>query len=230
LSAWNRFESVARCTPEPLIPLLGDVFTTPATVAERHDYGTILALRGAPKMNTTGTTNARPRRPILRLVTPAAAPQPAAPKLAASRDARWRWTPPASSPPAKPAPSPLAAAPSIPAPQPSPQPAEVPRAAPRRRAPRAAKPTPYDVLRDRFPVFRSWLPLKVGIRADLAAAAPDLRADVLLCRHTRTLAYLRAVAAGGPRYGLDAQPAGSVSPDEQAYAAMQLARLRGDKQ
>jgi ProP effector len=169
-------------------------------------------------MSTTSASNTKPRRPILRLVTPAVTPEPAAPKLAASRDARWRWTPPASSSPAKPAP------------QPSPQPAEVPRAAPRRRAPRAAKPTPYDVLRDRFPVFRAWLPLKIGIRDDLAAAAPDLRADVLLCRHTRTLAYLRAVAAGGPRYDLDAQPAGSVSPDEQAYAAMQLARLRGDKQ
>ncbi|HRD49313.1 MAG: hypothetical protein JNK95_13770 [Candidatus Competibacter sp.] len=70
-------------------------------------------------------------------------------------------------------------------------------------------------------------PLKIGIGAELLALVgvhPALM-DVsrkqtrqALAFYTGANAYRKAVARGGVRYGLDGQPAGEVTPDQQEFA------------
>jgi sRNA-binding protein len=69
-------------------------------------------------------------------------------------------------------------------------------------------------------------PLKIGLGEELLALAgvhPAL-ADLTRTRIRRALqvytgawAYRKALARGGPRYGLDGQPAGEVTPEQQAW-------------
>ena len=70
-------------------------------------------------------------------------------------------------------------------------------------------------------------PLKIGLGEELLALAgahPAL-ADLTRTRirralkvHTGASAYRRALAAGGPRYDLDGQPAGEITPEQQTLA------------
>lgn len=70
-------------------------------------------------------------------------------------------------------------------------------------------------------------PLQIGLGEELLALAgvhPAL-ADLTRTRIRRALmvytgmpAYRKALARGGPRYDLDGQPAGDVTPDQQADA------------
>ena len=70
-------------------------------------------------------------------------------------------------------------------------------------------------------------PLKIGLGEDVMALAevhPAL-ADLSRTQIRRALkfyigapAYRKALARGGPRYDLDGQPAGEVTPDQQAFA------------
>ena len=70
-------------------------------------------------------------------------------------------------------------------------------------------------------------PLKIGLGEELLALAgvhPAL-ADLTRTRIRRALkvytgasAYRRALAAGGPRYDLDGQPAGEITPEQQTLA------------
>ena len=70
-------------------------------------------------------------------------------------------------------------------------------------------------------------PLKIGLGEELMALAgvhPAL-ADLTRTRIRRALkvytgmpAYRQALARGGPRYDLDGQPVGEVTPDQQADA------------
>ena len=70
-------------------------------------------------------------------------------------------------------------------------------------------------------------PLKIGLGEELLALAgvhPAL-ADLSRTQIRRALkvyigapAYRKALARGGPRYGLDGQPAGEVTPEQQADA------------
>ena len=70
-------------------------------------------------------------------------------------------------------------------------------------------------------------PLKIGLGEELMALAgvhPAL-ADLTRTQIRRALkvytgaaAYRRALAKGGPRYGLDGQPAGEVTPEQQTFA------------
>lgn len=70
-------------------------------------------------------------------------------------------------------------------------------------------------------------PLKIGLGDQLLALAgvhPAL-ADLSRTQLRRALkvytgrpAYRKALAKGGPRYGLDGQPAGEVTPEQQADA------------
>ena len=70
-------------------------------------------------------------------------------------------------------------------------------------------------------------PLKIGLGEELLALAgvhpalTDLSRTQLrraLKVYTHSPAYRKALARGGPRYGLDGQPAGEVTPDQQAFA------------
>lgn len=72
------------------------------------------------------------------------------------------------------------------------------------------------------PVFRDAHPLAIGIHKSVMAAHPELDKDAVrkaLQRHTGSTRYLKAVAAGGARFGLDGQPAGDVTPEQQKLAA-----------
>ncbi len=70
-------------------------------------------------------------------------------------------------------------------------------------------------------------PLKIGVGQELLALAgvhpawadlspTDLRRALKV--YTRAFRYRQALAAGGPRYDLDGQPAGEVTPEQQALA------------
>lgn len=70
-------------------------------------------------------------------------------------------------------------------------------------------------------------PLRIGLGEEVMALAgvhpalTDLSRTMIrrsLKVYTGNFAYRKAVAAGGPRYGLDGQPAGEVTPDQQAFA------------
>jgi sRNA-binding protein len=70
-------------------------------------------------------------------------------------------------------------------------------------------------------------PLKIGIGEEVLALAGvhPLFAEVsrtqlrlALKFYIRRFTYRKALATGGPRYGLDGQPAGEVTPDQQAFA------------
>lgn len=70
-------------------------------------------------------------------------------------------------------------------------------------------------------------PLKIGIGAELlplAGTHPELegvsRKQIrqALAFYTGSNAYRKAVAAGGPRYGLNGQPDGEVTPEQQEFA------------
>jgi len=70
-------------------------------------------------------------------------------------------------------------------------------------------------------------PLQIGLGEELLALAgvhpvlADLSRTQLrraLKVYTGSPAYRKALAKGGPRYGLDGQPAGEVTPEQQADA------------
>lgn len=78
-----------------------------------------------------------------------------------------------------------------------------------------------EVLRRKEP-----MPLKVGILDDMvnslqargATMGPG-QVKAALAGYTSARRYLRALAAGGPRYGIDGQPCGEVTPEHQQIAA-----------
>ncbi|MDP3512190.1 MAG: ProQ/FinO family protein [Sulfuritalea sp.] len=76
-----------------------------------------------------------------------------------------------------------------------------------------------------YPVFRDARPLVVGIHKALMAAHPEIDKGALrktLQRHTASTKYLKAVAAGGARVGLNGFPAGEISAEQQAQAQQAL--------
>ena len=87
-----------------------------------------------------------------------------------------------------------------------------------------------DRLREAFPACFSRTapkPLKIGLGDELLALAGVHPALTDLSRtqirralrvYTGSSAYRKALARGGPRYGLDGQPAGEVTPEQQADA------------
>jgi len=72
-------------------------------------------------------------------------------------------------------------------------------------------------------------PLKVGVYADALTALGgaiqprDLRSA--LRAYTSRGGYLRALTAGAPRIGIEGEPAGAVTPDEELVAKARLAEL-----
>ena len=72
-------------------------------------------------------------------------------------------------------------------------------------------------------------PLKVGVYADALAAlggaipARDLKSA--LRAYTSRASYLHALTAGALRNGIDGEPAGAVTPDEELVAKARLAEL-----
>jgi ProP effector len=83
-------------------------------------------------------------------------------------------------------------------------------------------------LSQRFAVFRECRPLAIGIHRSLLQTWPEINAATLratLRRHTASTRYLKAVATGSVRFGLDGQAAGEVT-DEQKQQASEALRER----
>ena len=130
----------------------------------------------------------------------------------------------------------------------APRPAKAPAQPPAKPAPAIEAPRPVAPKLERLPANRNAavvalehrlrelapavirdppLPLAVGARRNIAALLAGEVSKKMLCRFlarwTRRAAYLRAVAAGGPRYDLVGQPAGTVTADQRETAAATLA-------
>lgn len=87
-------------------------------------------------------------------------------------------------------------------------------------------------LQTRYPVFRDFSPLAIGIDKQLFAALPDLsrKAVRLAMRsHTMTTRYLKEMEKGTQRLNLDGSPAGDVT-DENRQHASDLLKERFKKQ
>ncbi len=74
-------------------------------------------------------------------------------------------------------------------------------------------------------------PLKVGIRADLIATEllTPSECSHALRAYTGRLQYQKALAAGGPRFGLDGNPTGEVTSDEVELAVAAVARVEAKR-
>jgi ProP effector len=76
-------------------------------------------------------------------------------------------------------------------------------------------------------------PLKVGIDADILAAAGGailpLELKIALGAYVNAKAYLRALREGELRIGLDGEPAGIVSAPEAAHARWRIERKIADE-
>jgi ProP effector len=76
-----------------------------------------------------------------------------------------------------------------------------------------------------YPVFRDIQPLAIGIHKAILAAYPDIDKVALrqsLQRHTASTRYLKAVAAGGSRFGLNGEPTGDITPEQLKKANQDL--------
>jgi ProP effector len=103
----------------------------------------------------------------------------------------------------------------------------------RKERERQARRELLDVLRDRWPQvfpidFQQVKPLALGIKRDIAAHLPQhslLRIGGAIGVFQRLMgpAYYRAILRGGPRYDLDGNPRGEVTPEEQEQAKRDLA-------
>jgi ProP effector len=87
------------------------------------------------------------------------------------------------------------------------------------------------VLSELFPLaFRppTFRPLKLKIHLDSIERAPVTpeEVDAALSIHCRSLSYLRASTEGAVRVDLDGNPAGTVTAEEAAGAAANVARIR----
>ena len=73
----------------------------------------------------------------------------------------------------------------------------------------------------KYEVMRRFRPLAIGIDKTLVAALPQFDPALIarvLANHCRRPRYLKALANGGKRFGLDNKPAGDVTAEEQAIA------------
>lgn len=76
-----------------------------------------------------------------------------------------------------------------------------------------------------YSVFRDAQPLAIGIHKAIMAAHPEIDIGALrivLKRHTSSTKYLKSVASGRARYGLDGLPAGEITWEQQAQASQTI--------
>jgi hypothetical protein len=161
--------------------------------------------------------------------------QPAAPKTqpvtATTQTTRTHVPPSTPSPPAAP----------VNKPAPKSPPLEDPAVVAARRAARIATiQTVLKELMDRWPQTFSAHPLPVrplatGIGQVIAAQLPEVSKSVVhqaiaFWQRQRKTAYLQMLIAGGPRYDLDGNPQGEVTPEQQQQAREALVAWRANRQ
>jgi ProP effector len=86
-------------------------------------------------------------------------------------------------------------------------------------------------LEQTFPVFRTALPLVVGVDKALIARMPDVNRKALriaLSLHTNSTRYLKAMEKAQTRFDLDGNPVGEVPESHRAHAS-ELLRERFQK-
>ncbi len=84
---------------------------------------------------------------------------------------------------------------------------------------------------EKFPAFREYLPLAIGIDKQLAERFPEISRKVLriaLGIHTRSLRYLKAMEKATIRFDLDGNNADEVTEAQRAHAS-ELLRERFKK-
>lgn len=78
-----------------------------------------------------------------------------------------------------------------------------------------------------------FLPLKIGVFEDLAAAQPEAlpaaELKVALGLHTRSTRYIEAVASGLARHDLQGKPVEPVAPEHVHHAILELYRRRSGR-
>ncbi|WP_428421154.1 ProQ/FINO family protein [Methylibium sp.] len=109
-------------------------------------------------------------------------------------------------------------------------------AAPEDAAPAAAERSPAATAAQLAPLFPAafgagvFLPLKLGVQADIQQRAPGLFTKKALSgflhRHTTSTAYLKALVGATHRVDLDGQPAGEVTDVHRQAATGELERRR----
>jgi len=67
-------------------------------------------------------------------------------------------------------------------------------------------------------------PLKVGIAEEIRAAGLDIDVKAALAFYAHSATYLKALVAGAVRIGLDGEPAGTVTKEQEAVARLELAK------
>lgn len=78
-----------------------------------------------------------------------------------------------------------------------------------------------DCLYSKYPVLRMFRPLAIGIDQLIIAANPQFDRPLIqrvLSNHCRRPRYLKAIATGSKRYGLDNKPCGVITQQEQTMA------------
>jgi ProP effector len=87
-------------------------------------------------------------------------------------------------------------------------------------------------LQERFPVFREYSPLAIGIDKQLLARLPDLDRKILriaLGMHANSLRYLKTMEKATQRLDLDSNPGGEVTEVHRSHASEVLReRFRKD--
>jgi ProP effector len=77
-------------------------------------------------------------------------------------------------------------------------------------------------LQEKFPAFRDYLPLSIGVDKQLVAQIPDLDRKVLriaLGLHTNSSRYLKVMAKATSRFDLDGNVAGEVTEAHRTHAS-----------
>ena len=69
-------------------------------------------------------------------------------------------------------------------------------------------------------------PLKIGIGEEVRALLPDVDVSAALAFYAHNTAYMKALVAGAGRIGLDGEPAGVVTAEQEAFARSQLAAMQ----
>src|SRR5262249_4727291 len=149
-------------------------------------------------------------------------PRPAAPAAKAAPPAKPSvQSKPAPVPHSRPVPPPSPATPVIAEPGPS-----------KKEQEKQARRELLETLRERWPQafprdYRQVRPLAIGIRQDIAAHLPEqplgrIGAVIGLFQLLTGPAYYRAVLKGGPRYDVDGNPRGEVTPEDQERARQDL--------
>lgn len=80
-------------------------------------------------------------------------------------------------------------------------------------------------LKERFPVFRDYRPLAIGIHKAIRAMLPEVDAGQLklaMRRHVGSTRYLKSISQGGSRFDLEGNPAGEVTGEQRQQATDEL--------